>query len=745
MRTRTWLPLLAISAIPSSLACKNDEWPGPKPPVLVTSGPLPPMPGPPSDRSEDAGPGLASTRVARIILTPERVGRAKRAASRKTKAWQNLYASCENAAGPDRWMAGYEGWDWANGGLNLALCFHVTGEDKFGRIAALHLKALVSDLERIGDGKVDLKTIQGDNGYSIRTRGALAALIYDWLHTTKFVDQALKKRVADQISDWLAWYGGTTEPHGYMTDKALYNYYAGYFGAIAFFGIAFQGDDPRAAAMLAKARADFRGKITPEFSRIRGGEWPEGWQYGPFVAMIHSAYVDAESRLSQEKIELPWLHDTIPYFTHARWPDGVHLFDSGDWLVKPPTIGGRSTFSPSFVFDDKEIAQAVFLARTEPGQEGEWQWLRVVTEDPSGSSLSPQGDTSYLAKGTGTVFARTSWRKDAVWFASSNGPHHNVDHQRLDAGHFELVRSGDDMYVASSAYGSLSTKGTNALLVDDSMDRDRAGHLDFPPSQGIAGTDMKVDRFEDATDYVYARADLTDAYRPFDFAKSKRRSVERMVRHYLFSRRAITSDSSARLVVFDTVRVAKATYGVTFSVHPTQNPEIVGSSFTHKQKGSSARFTMLVPSGVQLNVVKEPTSDNDKAYLADRPYEGFLGRRVEAKSATGKTERTFLSVMTVGAADAKHPTATHIGAPDLEGAELSDEAYVFAKGKGDLSYTVSGTVAYHVIADLLPKEKYSISVTNSGDRCAVKISPGGSRTTSEGGTLAFGASGCALK
>ncbi len=746
MRTRTWLSLLAISTATSPVGCKNDEWPGPKPPVLVTSGPLPPMPGPPSERAADAGPELsAGVQVARIILTPERIGRAKRAASRKSKAWQLLIASCENAAGPDRWMAGYEGWDWASGGLNLAVCYHVTGEDRFGRTAALHLKALISDVERIGDGKAHLKTIQGDNGYSIRTRGALASLLYDWLRTTKFVDQALKKKVADQISEWLAWYGGSSEPHGYMTDKALYNYYAGYFGAFAFFGIAFQGDDPRAEKMLAKARTDFREKIAPEFAKIRGGEWPEGWQYGPFVAIIHSAYVDAESRLSPEKIELPWLHDTLPYFTHARWPDGVHMFDTGDWLVKPAVITGRSTLSPAFVFDAKETAQAVFLSRNEPSPEGEWQWLRVLTEDPSGSSLSPQSETSYLAKGTGTVFARTSWRKDAVWFALSNGPHHNVDHQRMDAGHFELVRGADDIYVASAAYGALSTRGTNALLVDDSMDRDRVGHLDFPPSQGISGQDMKIDRFEDANDYVYARADVGDAYRPHDFQRSKRRSVERMVRHYLFSRRAITSESSARLIIFDTVKVAKGTYGVTFSIHPTQSPEISGSSFTHKQKSSSAKFTMLVPEGVQLSALKEPTSASDKAYINDTAYEGFLGRRVEGKSPTGKQERSFLTVMTVGTADTKHPTAIHIAGSDLEGTELADEAYVFALSKGDLSYSVANAVAYHIVAELAPKEKYSITVTNSGDRCAVKITPGGSRTSTEAGTLAFSASGCALK
>ncbi len=748
MRTLACPLLLAVSTATAIPGCRNDEWPGPKPPVPLATGVASgPRISPPDVSTTPPGPEPAyvGPQVARIILTSERLGRAKQASSHNTKAWQLLLATCDAASQPEWRLPGYEAWDWANVGLDLALCYHVTMEERFGRAAALYLKALVSDLERVGDGKADLKTVHHDNGYSIRTRGALASVLYDWMRTTKYVDGALKKRAADQIAAWIAWYGGTTDPHGYVNDKPLYNYHAGYFGAVAFYGMAFEGDDPRAGAMREKARAEFRERVAPQFAQISGGEWPEGWQYGPLVTLIHSAYVDAESRLSKTKVALPWLHETIPYLTHARWPDAIHMFDVGDWGSKPPTLSGRTTFGPSFVFDAKQRAHAVFLARNEPEPESEWHWLRVVAEDPSGGSLSPQNETSYLAKGTGTVFARTSWTKDAVWFASSNGPQFNADHQRLDKGHFALVRGGDDIYVASAAYGSSSTLGTNAILVDDRVDKDHAGHLDYAPSQGASGVDTKVDRFEDATDYVYARADLTDAYRSADFEWTKRRSVERMFRHFVFSRRAISGDTSARLVVFDTVKVAKGSYAVTFSIHPTQVPEVSGSSFTHKQRGSSARFTMLVPTGAQLNVLKEPTSKSDLWHENDHPYEGFMGRRVEVPSPKGKAERTFLSVMTVGAAETKHPTATHIAGVSLDGAEVSDEAYIFARGTGALSYSVSTGVASHVVADLQPTAKYSVAVTKSGDACAVKITAGGSHTASEAGTLAFKAPGCSLK
>jgi hypothetical protein len=748
MRTLSCFSILAACAASAIPGCRNDEWPGPKPPPPLAAGTAPA----PRSAASDAPvtppgpePSYAGPQVARIILTAERVGRAKQAASRNTKAWQLLLATCDAASQPEWRLSGYEAWDWANVGLDLGLCYHVTLEERFGRAAALYLKALVSDLERVGDGKADLKTVYHDNGYSIRTRGALASVLYDWMRNTKYVDRSLKKRAADQIAEWIGWYGKTTDPHGYANDKPLYNYYAGYFGAVAFFGIAFEGDDPRAGAMLQKARGEFREKIAPQFAQIGGGEWPEGWQYGPFVSLVHSAYVDADARLSQTKVDLPWLRETLPYLTHARWPDGVHMFDAGDWGSKPPVLSGRAVFGPAFVFDAKERAQASFLARNEPEPESEWHWLRVVVDDPNGGSLSPQKETSYLAKGTGTVFARTSWTKDAVWFASTNGPQFNPDHQRLDKGHFALVRGGDDIYVASAAYGSSSTLGTNALLVDDRIDKVHAGHLDYAPSQGASGVDTKVDRFEDAAHYVYARADLTDAYRPADFEWTKRRSVERMFRHYLFSRRAISADTSARLVVFDTVKVAKGSYSVTFSVHPTQVPEVSGASFIHKQRGSSARFTMLVPAGAQLNVLREPTSKSDLWHDNDHPYDGFAGRRIEVQSPKGKSDRTFLSAMTVGAAEAKHPAPTHIAAPNLDGAEIADEAYVFARGPGDLSYAVSAGVESHIVTELQPRAKYSVSVTKSGATCAVKVTAGGSRAASDAGTLAFTASGCSLK
>jgi len=51
-----------------------------------------------------------------------------------------------------------------------------------------------------------------------------------------------------------------------------------------------------------------------------------------------------------------------------------------------------------------------------------WNWLQAVADDPARRGDDPRkGATSYLARGTGTVFARTDWNAGAVWVAVTHG------------------------------------------------------------------------------------------------------------------------------------------------------------------------------------------------------------------------------------------------------------------------------------------------------------------------------------
>ncbi len=652
-------------------------------------------------------------------------------------AWIALKAECD-AASEQNAASGYEAWNWATVAMDEALCFHVTNDDRYAKAGAKYFTALIDDAETVGDGKGGDSAVHHDNGYSIRTRGALACVAYDWLKSTSYLPPALRKRAADRMVTWLNWY----KDNGHKRDFALANYYTGYFGTIAFFGIAFDDDDPRAKTYSALAKEEFEKRMRPAYASVAGGEWPEGWQYGPLVALIVSAYVDAETRLGN-KVELPWLHETLPYFTHSRWPDGVHLYDVGDWGRKPPEMTTRHVFGATFVFDEKERAQAKFLARNVRERESEWFFLQMLADDASGATLSPQGDaTSYHAPGTGTVFARTSWSNEAVWFAASSGPQFTADHQHLDKGHFTVVRGTDPLLLDSSGYGSSSTYSHNTLLVDDKREV-----INYAPNQGAFGTDIKMTRFADDGTFVYALADFTDAYRPADFEWSKKRAVLRAQRHFVFSRRPVAgSSSSARLVVYDSVALSKPTIAVTFAIHPSAVPNMEAAGFVVKSGTSSAHVATLLPRAPKYRVIVEPDPKGDLWHDNNIPFEGFAGRRVEVPSDGGKTERRFLHAATFGSRDIAHPALHAIESKQLDGVLVDDEAYVFVNDvKVGGSYSVPSSVTHHLIAGVAPGVQINPTIAKDGGSCRITLAVTSDGYASKDGIVHFETKGCAVR
>ena len=103
----------------------------------------------------------------------------------------------------------------------------------------------------------------------------------------------LRRHAIDRIVAWTKWFSES----GYNRDEPIANYYMGYFGAVAFGGIASEGDDPRAADLLKRAQRMYNAEIVPAYqAKLAGGDFPEGWQYGDMVGAILALFADAESR-----------------------------------------------------------------------------------------------------------------------------------------------------------------------------------------------------------------------------------------------------------------------------------------------------------------------------------------------------------------------------------------------------------------------------------------------------------------
>ncbi len=748
------LRLCAAIVLSASFACaagvracmRAESWPGPvgAPPRAQPDAPAPSAPALAVDLERPHG------EHPRILLTPERLAALRGLHAPGTPSWRRLVAQCdEDARQPID--AGYEAWDWANASLDLALCGAVTARPEYTQAAVRYLRALLDDRRKVGDGAGGDEVVHHDDGYSIRTRGCFGAIAYDWLHDAPGMTAELRKHAVDRFVAWNRWFGES----GYSRDQPIANYYVGWFGALAFGGIAAQGDDPRATDLLHAAQRMYGSDIVPSYERkLVGGDFPEGWQYGDMVGAILAIFADAESRPGGARSafdELPWLRQTIAFRAHALWPDGKHMLDTGDWSEKPAVAPAHTLLALATVLPpaDEASKRARALARLANDPRGEeWHWLAALADDPTRAAEDPRHDSmSYLSRGTATVTARTDWSGDGVWFAIASAPSLS-DHQHLDAGHFEVVRAGDPLVVDAGGYGSYSSLSHNVIAIDDRRENDK-----YAPSQGVWSDSAAIARQEDEGRFVYALADYASAYDPPGYPESHpTRSVSRAEREVVFSRSPVPGlgSGSARVVVYDRITLTKPSYAATFLLHGAGAPFVQGASVRVTAGRSVAFATTVLPAGAAPVVVPEPTALGEGPYFANDPPEGTRSERVEVRSTPGERERRFLHAIVVAGRDARAPSPSRVDGEGVDGVAIEDEAYVFQRAgvqphAAVVQYSAPIAAIRHVVASLAPRARYSVSASRDGAACRVSLGPGEGRVASDAGlvVLDFGP-GCVV-
>ncbi len=737
---------LLVSACTS---CHREEWPG----INGTAAPVATQSFPAGSVVPGAGSVEPLTALpagrSRILLSDERMQTMKALAKGNHPTWGKVVRRCKE--GSDASIdSGYEGWDWAEVMLACALLYKTTGNDGNAKTALKYFNALMDDRLKVGDGKGGDEIVRHDSGYPIRTYGFLGAIGYDWLRDAPGMSIELKKKAIGRFVSWTSWF----KEKGYHHDFAISNYYAGYFGTIAMAGIAGEGDDPRATDLRKRAHEMFLKEIVPEFKKIHGGQWPEGWQYGGLVVNVLSIYADAETRTNPNKPlleELPWLKEMVAYRNHALLPDAKHLYDNGDWSVKPALATPAEMFGAIVALKSsdplsKNARGLAKLAKVGKENDVAMAWLEALAEDPSQESIDPRkGETSYFARGTGEVFGRTDWSTNATWVSLQSGPVFS-DHQHADQGHFEVVRGADALIVDPGAYGAFSTASHNTILVDDNGDA-----MNYPPNQSPIALQAKIARFEDKGPFVYALADFGSAYTPMHYEEDKKKSVNRAERELVFSRSPVgAAANSARVVIYDRITVTKGAYAVTWAAHSWAEAKLQGPAVRVSAGKSAATVTTLIPIGQSPTLVSEPHSKSTDAWYNNEVADGMKSIRIEVASPKGETERRFLHAIVVGAAADKAVVPTLIAGTGVDGAAIDDEAYVFTSGKPHtevvaVSYKVPALAIRHLIVGLAPSGKYAVSVTKEGGTdCNVSLAPGGPVSASAAGTLAIDTHACAL-
>jgi len=731
-------------------ACSRTEmWPGPKTagaPMVQPNAPPPAESLGSLQLEHEHGPHP------RILLTADRLAAVRGLRDAGAPSWRSLQERCDEDV-RTRIDSGYQAWDWANAALDLALCHQVTRRADYARAGVLYLRALLDDEQKVGDSAGGDDVVHHDSGYGIRARGCFGAIAYDWLHDTPAMSDELRKHVVDRLVAWTRWFGES----GYSHDEPISNYYVGYFGAVAFAGIAAQGDDARAADLLRHAQRMFDAEIVPAYTHtLAGGDFPEGWQYGDLVGVVLAIFADAEGAVGTSGgrsalDELPWLRQTVTFRAHALLPDGKHMLDSGDWSDKPAVAPPHALLALATVLPANDAAerQARALAKLAADPSEEWHWMVALADDPSRIVQDPRtGDLAYLARGTGTMTARTDWSRRAVWFSMTSAPA-LADHHHLDAGHFEMVRGDDALVVDGGGYGSFSSLSHNVIAVDDGKESDP-----YSPSQSGWGQSTTIARWENTGGWSYGLADYTGAYDPQGYPKeTTRRSVRRAERELFFSRASVAgSPESARLVVYDRISVNRPSYRVTFLLHGGAMPRVDGPGLLRIEVGKSVALVQtLMPVDVAPVLVREPTTLGDGAFYVNDPPDGVTSVRAEVRSRVGNVERRFLHTIVVGPSDMHAPSLVRIDGGSVAGVAIGDEAYVFAQGGPQtrpmpLDYRAPLSATRHLVASLAEGARYAVEAERDGDACHVSLQPGAGKVASGAGVLEVDfATGCTVR
>ena len=555
---------------------------------------------------------------------------------------QSIVAHCQETIDKPAYYTdrgGADGSTWPGAAVACAFAYTVTQNVSFLTQAIKYWNASLNDDQTLGDGKgcvtgvsTDwqtwatsgngsappiILTITHDTGYPMRWYGPFIALAYDWLHDAPGVDEGLRSHTRTCLTNWVDYY---TE-YGYHHDEPGANYGAGYVIGKTLTAIALSGDNGTSGdRQWAETVDDLFGKLligqglagsadpvgSPAGALV-GGDWGEGWQYGPLSVLEYAA---AARALEEAGAQLPemdaWTNSLIVRALHGSVPTLDAMFnsngdlDSEDVYPSPAAnLFDAVLIGPS---SDEAAAWALFM-KQQVQLQGDFIWNALAearTVAPQDyRAQTPAAPLWYLARGTRTVFARTSWNTDAFWGVFSSPPQIVSDHHHFSATNFVFSRGSDPLIVDPSNYGEPGTLATNAATVDSTVVTG-----DYTPSQTPwSKAELLWARASSAAVFA-ARGDISQAF----IFSSKASDIP-------YARRDWVMLPEGEMVIIDRAQTADAAHQLYINLHTnTKGALKMNGTIASGAVGGSlvAIHGVWLPKGVVS--ITQPPVKNDYEY-----------------------------------------------------------------------------------------------------------------------------------
>lgn len=611
----------------------------------------------------------------------------------------------------------YHGSEWAKVLQACLVAWAATDARPDADTAIKYFTALLDDHDVIGDGKGGDTAAQHDDGYPIRTVGPYTAIAYDWLHD--LMPAALRDRARARWKAWLGWY----RLKGYRHDAAGTNYHAGYLIAATAIAIAEAGDAGSDGSALWREVAetmwsrDMAGALSDD-GILAGGAWPEGWQYGPLSVAEISLGARLMRGVGKPVSTARWLDQLLRIHVYGLTPsDGV--FAGGDTedeqhvYLKPGVLTLDAIVLGDASADDKRWARGE-LSRL---QLADVDWLLYDALAGIGDKpvLPPRTlwPTWYVAKAVRTLFARTTWRPDAIWFVASCAPTLDVDHRHADAGNFVLSRGKDDLVVDPSPYGTQSTLTSNAPTV-------RAPQLpkEYQPSQGYWGEKTGFQWVtQRASGVIAARCDYAEQFK----FQERATEIASATRDLVLVPSADGQD--AALVVIDRAETGAADRPMELRFRTQGKLALAGATATATIGASRLSITTLEHSSGTPAIVASTQKDCFAAGTVRGQCEAARVPVTEDRLELAGPVPRAIHVITATAPSTKITSAS-ISGPGWAGLTLGlrDATLVWPTARG-AAFTYTAPAGLHIVLDAPVNP--TVTAKPAGRACAVELHAGG--------------------
>jgi hypothetical protein len=559
--------------------------------------------------------------------------------------------------------------------------------------------------QQTGAGDGGFNSILLDTTYPSRYLGKHTAMGIDWLDGYPGLTPALKGRALDLLVRWSDY----IKDNGYYNNSPASNYGAGGYASRVMTALALAKRHP-AGSRLVKEVLEYRQRhvlplLNNETDSLKGGFWPEGWNYGALSAeniIVSGLALEAAGLIPEAKAERRWAGEVIEHLLCAQ-PAARLVYDGGDWFSYPARFPTKELFyvlaGASRDASLRSYASQVLLSspRGHPNNYLQFLFHQSVTSPSDWSSLPLQ----HYARGTGLLVARSDWGEAPTWMAFQAGNLLGADHQSCTPGQLQIRRGSDDLLINGCAPGALQIPQKspfgNVMVVDDNGERKQVYQFCMGLWYGKPG--VVTLGYEAGKEFVYRGVDYRAAY------SSKRRpgdggSVSELTRQVVYFR-------PARLIVYDRVTTLKAKYPRQLRWHFLREPQREGTAFT-AASGQSKLFGQTFSTA--------PLEAEGKTVEVGRAAQ--VGQLIIQDASTAKSTRYVTVLQTAPATQERMAPAERIASADLhmEGARIGECLALFARegharAPAAFSYRVESKAPLrHLLADLRPGKGYQVKV-----------------------------------